>query len=143
MLLPDPKRRGEIKFVIAKSMPYNARLAFMALLLIAGFVVQILLCQLITGIAIGAILLLVASLFVVVEGYTNIPEYQSRKQEWRAGDKEQLEKIVAVARKTKTWDQSLIDITCGRGFMMLLFIIAILIISFIVLLKNLTNQVIL
>lgn len=136
MLLPDPKRRGEIKFVIDKSMPYNARLASMALLLIAGFAVQILLSQFISGIAIGAILLLVASLFVVVEGYTNSPGRQSSKQEWRAGDKEQLEKIVAVSKKTKTWDQSLIDITCGRGFMMLLFIIAILIISFIVLTGN-------
>ena len=133
MLLPDPRRRGEIKFSIAKSMPYNTRLVSIILILVTGFLVQILLNRFILGIPMGAMLLLAASLLGVVKGYTNIPEKQSNKKEWRAGDKEQLEKIVAVSNKTKTWDQSMIDITCGRGFLMLLAVAVFFAILFIIL----------
>ena len=133
MLLPDPKRRGEIKFVFAKSMPYNTRITSMACALMAGFAVQICFNFNPVAIALGAILLLAASLLGIVKGYTNIPGNLSCKKEWRAGIREELQKIVDISEKTKTWDQSILDITCVRGFLMLFLIIGILIILFIIL----------
>ena len=41
MLLPDARRRGEIHFVLARSLPYNIRLAMIAAVLFAGFVFQL------------------------------------------------------------------------------------------------------
>jgi hypothetical protein len=37
MLLPDPKRRGEIHFVLLKSLPYTYRLLLAIVLLALGF----------------------------------------------------------------------------------------------------------
>lgn len=121
MLLPDPKRRGEIHFIFAKAMPYTLRLAVMLLLLISGFTFQIFFDFLFTGLA----FLLVASLLSTVKGYTNVPDELGSKGEWRAGDKKQLEKIIDVSEKAKSWDQSLLDITCSLGCFFLISTISI------------------
>lgn len=118
MLLPDPQRRGDIHFVLARSLPYRKRLGLMLALLAAGFLLQVLGCQFQAGLAVvvGAGLLLAASLLGIVKGYTNIPEaLPPSRWEWRAGDRKGLEKILEIARKSKDWDQSLIDVSCAPG----------------------------
>lgn len=124
MLLPDPQRRGEIHFRVFKSLPYNRRLAAIVALLMAGLAVQALLLGAPSGAGtfLGAALLLAASLLGVVRGYTNQPDLVTEKREWRAGDKAQLQKILDIARKSTGWDRSVIDITCGIGFFMLLVV---------------------
>lgn len=117
MLLPDPQRRGEIHFVFAKSMAYGTRMTLIIMFLLSGFATQLLLLDRIPELAvlIGAALLFVASMFGIVKGYTNNPGNLGTKREWRAGDKEQLLKIIDVSAKSKSWDHSVIDITCGTG----------------------------
>ncbi|HBC88761.1 MAG TPA: hypothetical protein DCZ94_17605 [Lentisphaeria bacterium] len=128
MLLPDPKRCGEIHFVFAKSMTYTSRLAVMALLLLAGFALQLIL----DWVVIGSVFLLVASMMGIVKGYTNVPGEMGSKKEWRAGDKKQLEKIIEVAKKSKSWDQSFIDITCTQGCFSLIAVLGIFILFYFV-----------
>lgn len=120
MFLPDPQRRGEIHFWIAKSLPYGVRLTVAGIFLVCGFALQLFLPNPLPG----AGLLLAATLLTVVKGYTNVPGALSRKSEWRSGDKDQLQKILDVARRSRSWDQSAIDITCGRGFAILLLVAA-------------------
>lgn len=109
--MPDPNRRGEIHFLFAKSMPYHMRLSMIGLFLLAGFAIQIFWNQL----AVGAALLLMASMLGLVKGYTNNPGNLGGKREWRTGDKAQLQKIIDIAKKTRKWDQSVLDITCSAG----------------------------
>ena len=110
MLLPDPQRRGEIHFSLAKSLPYRRRLAIIAALLAAGLAVQALL-----SLWAGAALLLAASLLAVVRGYRNVPEGFYGRREWRGADRRQLEQILTLDRKSRQWDQSALDITCPTG----------------------------
>jgi hypothetical protein len=110
--LPDPRRRGEIQFVFAKSLPYNRRLAIVLGLLVAGFILQI-----VVGLGFGAPLLLVASLLAVVKGFSNVPEELGHAAEWRGAGREQLEQILRIAERSRRWDQSFVDITCGVGFL--------------------------
>ncbi len=110
--LPSPQRRGEIQFVFAKSLPYNTRLAVILALLAAGFAVQVL-----WSLAVGAALLFVASTLAVVRGFSNVPEELGHTAEWRGAGREQLEQILRIAQKSRRWDQSFIDITCGVGFL--------------------------
>ncbi len=110
MLLPDVKRRGQIHFVFARSLPYNTRLAMIAALLFAGFVLE-----LYVGLVAGAGLLLAASLLGVVRGYSNVPGDLGDQREWRGADRKQLENVLAIARKSRKWHHSLLDVTSGLG----------------------------
>jgi hypothetical protein len=95
---------------MAKSLPYNIRLSLIAALLFAGFVLQ-----LYVSLPLGAALLLAASLLGIVKGYSNVPGKMGDQCEWRGADRRQLENVVALARKSRKWDQSLLDVTCGLG----------------------------
>src|SRR3989339_491134 len=134
MLLPDSQRRGEIHFVFAKKMAYGKRIALIGVFLLAGFAVQVLLLSRSEEVALllGGLLLFVASMLGVVKGYTNNPGQIGGKKEWREGSKEQLKKILTVSGKTKAWDQSAVDISCGIGcftFFIIVGIIGLLVIT--------------
>jgi hypothetical protein len=117
MLLPDARRRGEIHFVLARSLPYNIRLAMIAAFLFTGFVFQ---CY--VNMVAGAALLLAGTLLGIVKGYSNIPEKPNGPSDWRGAERKQLEHVLAIARKTRQWDHSLLDITCWMGQLTLLAI---------------------
>ena len=81
--LPDPRRRGEIQFVFAKSLPYHRRLAIILALLAVGFVLQAY-----VSLPDCAGLLLAASLLGIVKGYSNVPPKMGGNQrEWRGADR--------------------------------------------------------
>jgi hypothetical protein len=117
MLLPDPVRRGDIHFHLAKSLPYDTRLGLIFVLLTAGFVVQALALTYASGWAVtaGVLCLFAATLLALVKGYTNRPRAMKGTREWRGAEREHLARIVSISAKSKTWDQSVLDITCARG----------------------------
>ena len=117
MLLPDPLRRGEIHFHIAKSLPYGTRLAAILVLLTAGFVVQAVALAFgcVWGVLFGGLCLFAATLLSLVKGYTNKPRELKGAREWKGAERENLAKILTISEKAKTWDQSFLDITCPRG----------------------------
>jgi hypothetical protein len=120
MLLPDARRRGEIQFVLARSLPYSRRMALIAVLLAGGLAVQVL-----VSVWAGAALLLAASLLAIVQGFSNIPEDLAGPREWRGAERGQLENILRLDRKSRSWDISLIDVTCGQGAVAFLLIAAV------------------
>jgi len=117
MLLPEPQRRGEIKFLLAKSLPYTLRLTLIVFFLAAGFILQF-----VTDLWLGGAFLLAGTLLSLVHGYSNIPDGKEAKTEWRATDRKTFEQILQINRISKKWDQSFIDITCGSGFFILLLL---------------------
>jgi hypothetical protein len=121
MLLPDPRRRGEIHFSLAKSLPYNRRLTIIAVLLAAGFAVE-----LFWNLYVGAGLLLVATLLAIVKGFSNIPQDLQGASKWQGAERAQLENIITLDRKSRQWDQSALDITCGLGAAVLLLFLAVM-----------------
>lgn len=114
MLWPDPQRRGEIAFLFAKALPYHTRVGVIVGLLVVGFGLQLL------SVWIGAPLLLAATLLSLVSGYSNIPKRLPGKREWRGAARENLENVVKLNKRIKHWDQSYMDITCGRGVLALI-----------------------
>lgn len=117
MLLPDPRRRGEIHFHLAKSLPYGTRLAAILVLLAIGFIVQAVALRYESGMGmfLGAFFLLAATLLSLVKGYTNKPSDMKGSREWRGSDRGNLAKIVTISGKVKSWDQSALDVTCPLG----------------------------
>jgi hypothetical protein len=114
MLLPDVRRRGEIHFVLLKSLPYGTRLPMIGALLVAGFVFQLYL-----SLFVGAAFLLAASLLGIVRGYTNVPRDMGGPREWRGGERNQLENVLTIARRSRQWDRSLLDVTSWMGLLAL------------------------
>jgi hypothetical protein len=117
MLLPDPQRRGEIHFHVAKTLPYETRLLVMLSLLAIGLVTQALALSYGSGLIVfvGAAFLLAAVLFSLAKGYTNKPADLKGSREWRGADRESFAKIVSISAKVRSWDQSALDITCPLG----------------------------
>jgi hypothetical protein len=129
MFLPDPRRRGEIQFLLARALPYGVRLGVLAVLLGAG-----LLLQLLVNLWAGAFFLLLASLLATVRGFSNIPEVPRGRREWRGAEREQLEQVLRIAKKAKQWDQSIFDVTCFLGvFALVLLVLVIASVAFLLL----------
>ena len=112
VLLPDPRRRGEIQFELAKSLPYNRRMMIIAALLAAGFILQAA-----VGLLVGAVPLLAAALLAVVKGFSNVPEGFAGPTEWRGATRKQLQSVLAIARNSRQWHSSALDVSCGPGLL--------------------------
>lgn len=118
MLLPDPKRRGEIQFVLARNWSYGRRLLVIVLLLAGGFALQAA-----VSLPAGAVLLFAASLLAVVKGFRNAPDIPPGPGEWRGASTDQFRHIVDIAAKSRRWDQSLLDISCTEGAITFVFLL--------------------
>jgi hypothetical protein len=135
MFFPEPQRRGEIQFVLAKSWPYNRRLASIIGLLVAGFLLQSLVLH-VLGLLVGAGLLLAATLLSVVAGFGNVPDEMAGPQEWRGAGREQFEQVMKIARRSRQWDQSFLDITCAVGGTVFVVMLVVLLLLVLVLWGN-------
>ncbi|HUU59452.1 MAG TPA: hypothetical protein VMZ50_07915, partial [Phycisphaerae bacterium] len=116
------------QFVLARSLPYDRRLLIVLGLLVLGFAAQMLLSTPPSvaplGLILGAALLLAATLLTIVRGFSNIPEGLRGQREWRGATREQLHSVLRIARKSKRWDQSAVDITCATGIVSLIGVVA-------------------
>ena len=120
LVLPEPQRRGEIKFKLAKFLPYNVRLALIAGFLVVGFAIQFILRE--GDWWIGVPFLAVGTLLGLVQGYDNKLRSALQHKEWNRVTRQQFERILELNKKAKSWDQTFLDITCVRGFLALLVI---------------------
>jgi hypothetical protein len=74
---------------------------------------------------VGAVILLAATFLSVVAGFGNAPDQISGPLEWRGATQEQFQQVLRIARKSRQWDQSSLDITCvvgGTVFVVLLVV---------------------
>ncbi len=112
MLLPQAERRDEIRFYIAKSLPYNVRLAISFALIFVGLAVQFGVPDYYLA---GLPFIFAGVLFLLTKGFDNKPEQESRLGDWKPTTKEQVKRILDIRDKAKKWDEALVDITNGVG----------------------------
>ncbi len=113
-LLPPPEKRGEIAFVIAKSMPYGPRMAVVAAALLCGLAVQLLF-----SFWLGLALLALASLMGMVKGYNASPVTGSEVK-WERVTPDEYRKVREKAEALKKWDLDAFDGTNTLGAVMFL-----------------------
>ena len=125
MLLPAAERRGDICFVVAKSLPYTFRLLLALTLIAIGFVLQ---AVMLSGgnWFIGLAPIFCGILLLLTKGYTNVIDSSAAEGDWRTASRENIERILTIANKQRSWDQDLIDITCGTGFLGFLVVLILL-----------------
>ena len=111
-ILPEPQRRGEIKFKIAKSLPYDVRLALIVAFLLVGAALQIIFRG---SWWIGVPFLAAGTLLGLVHGYDNRLRGAPTHKEWDRVTRRQFEHVIEISEKAKSWNQTFLDITCARG----------------------------
>ena len=118
-ILPEPQRRGEIKFKIAKSLPYDVRIAMIAGFLVVGAALQFLFPG---SWWIGLPFLGAGTLLSLIRGYDNKLRSAPTHKEWTRVTRQQFDHVLGLNEKSKAWDQTFIDITCARGCLTFLVI---------------------
>lgn len=108
-LFPPPDKDGQIKFILAKSLPYRTRMPLVAALLLAGLGLQ-----LAVSFWAGLAVLLAASLIGAVQGYDAKPKIVS-VETWERVTPDEYAKIKLKAGQLKRWDEDLFDITNTAG----------------------------
>ncbi|OGS58803.1 MAG: hypothetical protein A3J79_06000 [Elusimicrobia bacterium RIFOXYB2_FULL_62_6] len=108
-LFPPQDKDGQIKFVLAKGLPYRRRMAIIAALLLAGFAVQV-----VFSFVVGLFLLLAGSLLGMVKGYDAKPKLKGSSK-WERVTPDEYTKIRLKADQLKSWDEDCFDITSTSG----------------------------
>jgi len=125
-LLLSKEEQGVVIFHVWKSLTYQVRLMLSIFLIIVGFVLQYFSLNAIPGI----IFVFIGNLFLLVKGYDNRIKLggYSHDAEWVKTDKEQFDNIININRKARKWDVSAFDITSGKGVVLFILSIIVLII---------------
>ncbi len=124
MILPSAQRRDEIRFHIAKSLPYDTRFAVAFVLMAAGLVVQIFVADWDVR-WLGLVLVFAGASLLLVKGYDNTVEEGFRSHEWRSARRQEVERIVAIAGRQKQWDEDSLDVTSVQGIAVLIVVAAV------------------
>lgn len=124
MFLPPSERRGEIHFYVAKSLPYGLRMLIAFSLMLAGLSLQLAPAYLPAfaslpnrGIflPIGLAFVAFGVLMLLTKGYENKVTIRSKGEKWRPVGRADVERILEVNRKQRSWDNDAIDITSPLG----------------------------
>ena len=108
-LFPPPDKDGQIKFILAQSLPYKPRMALIAALLLAGLGLE-----LAVSFWAGLASLLAASLLGMVKGYDARPKVTGELK-WERVTPDEYSRIKLKAEQLKRWDEDLFDITNTAG----------------------------
>ncbi|MDA8132017.1 MAG: hypothetical protein M0011_10990 [Elusimicrobia bacterium] len=108
-ILPPPQKDGEIKFFMAKGLPYRARMGLVFGLLVCGLGVQLTL-----GFWPGFIVLLFAQLLGMNSGYDAAPR-TTGAESWVRVTPDEYVKVRRRADELKRWDEDFFDATSTSG----------------------------
>jgi len=114
MLLPAHERRDEIRFYIAKRLPYGRRLGIAFGLMAVGLMLEIVFMD--SAFWMGLPVVMAGVLLLLTKGFDNAVEQQRVSQEWRPARREEIERVIALNKRQKKWDQDVVDVSCPRGF---------------------------
>jgi hypothetical protein len=113
-LLPNAMERDYLEFYVAKKMPYNKRMPWIAALLVCGIVLQVLLPGIFS--VLGLLPLGVAAALQLAVGYSNKPRGVPDEGQWKSASPTTLAEIMQLHRRSRTWDRSALDISNPMGF---------------------------
>ena len=108
-LFPPPDKDGQIKFILAQSLPYKPRMVIIAALLLAGLGIEVTFFF-----WAGLASLLAASLLGMVKGY-DATFHPTTFEKWERVTPDEYAKIKLKADQLKRWDEDLFDITNNTG----------------------------
>jgi len=108
-ILPPPQKDGEIKFMLAKSLPYRPRMALIALTLAAGLGLQVTI-----GFWPGYALLIAGLLLGMNSGYDAAPRLTG-VEAWEKVSPDEFGKVLDKAKELSKWDEDFFDGTSPLG----------------------------
>lgn len=115
--MPDRERRHLLQFYLFPSMDYGLRLAWSGGLLFLGVAGQILWFSpepaLLLSLSVP--LLLAASSLLLVQGYDLTPQHGLIGGDWEKTTRERFRHVRALETQVRTWDETLLDVTCTSG----------------------------
>jgi hypothetical protein len=123
-IFPDPERRGDIRFLFMKGIPYNTRVALIVSCIVAGLMIQ-----LFFSFWLGLILLALATAIGLVRGYDLKIEAKNNTERWNQVTPDEYKKVRAKQKALARWDLDVFDITnpLGATIFVILGIAAVLI----------------
>ncbi len=116
--------RGIVVFLFWRSLSYGKRLALAFGLILAGFAIQV-----VTGLFLaGALPILAGNLLLLVKGYNNRVDFgrYDATAEWETADMGKLDEIMALDKRIRQWDSSLLDVSNLSGGCLFAVVLAIL-----------------
>ncbi len=129
-LLLSKSEQGIVVFHVWKSLKYKSRLSLSILLILAGFITQYYMLNILPGI----ILVLAGNILLLVKGYDNRIKLDSFKPdaEWVKTDASQFTEIELMNKKIKRWDKSALELSSTPGCLIFFGVIALLIIFIVI-----------
>jgi len=119
-ILPPREKDGEIKFYLAKGLPYRARMIIVFAALAAGVGLQVT-----AGFWPGFALLVLGSALGMNSGYDSAPAVVSEGK-WTNVTPEEYDKVILKAGELKAWDEDFFDGTNTLGIIGFVFMLALL-----------------
>ena len=117
----QPAEHANLQFHLARGLPYAVRFLWVAGLLAAGILLELLLAG--PGTFAGVACFLAAGLLLTAAGYTNRPRVVSGGF-WKTTDLDRLRQIVDLNQRSQRWDYAAIDVSNPVGFFTLLVVAA-------------------
>jgi hypothetical protein len=90
---------------------------------------------------IGLPLVVAGVCLLLVKGYENKGAQAGPAGEWRTATRKELERILSINREQNQWDKDVLDITCGRGCIVLLLIIGAMVIGAVLLVDTVQFEI--
>ena len=113
-ILPPPQKDGEIKFFMAKGLPYRPRMALVLGLLVLGLAIQVTL-----AFWPGFAVLVFAQLLGMNSGYDSAPKVTGAET-WVRVTPDEYRKVRRRADELQRWDEDFFDATSTKGVVGLL-----------------------
>lgn len=119
---PPPEKRDSVRFLLAKSLPYNARVHLTLILFVSGFGLQLLFMNPVYGIP----FLLAGIGLVLVRGYDSRVRIKafSLDPDWKTVAIEKIQEIERLRRRSRKWDSDALDVSNALGAFSFLFFMA-------------------
>ncbi len=108
-ILPPPQKDGEIKFMLAKGLPYRARMTLVGLLLALGLGLQVT-----VGFWPGMWALVAGILIGINSGYEAAPKITGTET-WEKVTPDEYAKVKLRADQLRSWDEDFFDGSSVRG----------------------------
>lgn len=116
-ILPEERRWGDIKFLLAKNMSYRTRIWCVAGLFAAGIILQ-----LFVNFLVGFYALMIGTALSLVRGY-RVTVKPKGAEEWAQVTPDEYEKVKEKDAQLRRWDLDAFDVTNHRGAAVLILVV--------------------
>jgi len=118
---PDRERRHLLQFYLAPKWNYGNRLSLAGGLILFGVVIQLFsapeeISHVIITLVLSIPLIFTGVLFLLIRGYDSKPKGSLSSGEWEKTTLDRFQEVLKLEKKTSSWDETIVDLTCLTGF---------------------------